>query len=252
MPRKQAKDTTNSHVYMTSVKKAFAHKSPDQVLALAPSILSADFASLGTELRKMMRAKCYWAHCDVMDGHFVPNITIGPPVVKSLRAVSTRLFLDTHLMISDPMTYAPDFAKAGSDIITIHSETVDDLKGALREIRKMGVRPAVTIKPKTKVEEIEDALGEVDMVLVMTVEPGFGGQAMIANTLSKVRQLARIREERDLRFLIEVDGGINEKTAGMAVAAGANILVAGSAVFGAGNIAQNMDRLVKAAMEMAG
>ncbi|MFW5864253.1 MAG: ribulose-phosphate 3-epimerase [bacterium] len=236
--------------YFTSVKKAFSHKHPERVLTMAPSILSANFASLAQELRKMARAKCYWTHLDIMDGHFVPNITFGPPAVESIRKVSSRLFLDAHLMIEDPMKYYERFAEAGADLINIHAEVVEDLPKALKKIKKAGVRVGVTLKPKTPVKAVKPVLDIVDMVLVMTVEPGFGGQSMMPNTLSKVRHLARRRARKGYNFLIQVDGGINEKTAGLAVAAGANVLVAGSAIFGSGNIAQNISNLTDAALKM--
>lgn len=244
-------NTQNGHIkYFTSVKKAFSHKAPEQVLTLAPSILAANFADLTTDLKKMMRAKCYWAHLDVMDGHFVPNITFGPPAVKSIRGVSTRLFLDAHLMIAEPMKFLDPFADAGADLITFHAETVQDyMAKAVKAIRDKGVQPGLSIKPNTPVSLIEPVLADLDLVLVMTVEPGFGGQGLISNTLNKVRELNRIRAEKNLQFLIQVDGGINTKTAGLATAAGANVLVAGTAVFGTGGPAQNIQKLSQVAME---
>jgi ribulose-phosphate 3-epimerase len=236
-------------LYEYSISKIFGHKQPERVLALAPSILSSDFANLSDELKKTMRQKIYWAHLDVMDGHFVPNITIGPPVVASIRQISPRLFLDTHLMITDPLDYIDRFAEAGSDIITVHSESEGGLKQAIRQIQKNDKMVGVTIKPKTAVKDIEAVLPDIDMVLIMTVEPGFGGQALMPGALSKVRQLARLRDEKGLRFMIQVDGGINVKTAGLAVSAGANILVAGSAVYGKGRLDSNLKKLREAALE---
>ena len=236
--------------YETSVKKIFASRHPDRILTIAPSVLAANFAHLADELRKIVRARCYWAHLDVMDGHFVPNITFGPPVVASLRAVSPRLFLDAHLMVEKPLDFLDPFVDAGADMITIHAESVDNLPRALAAIRKRGVRVGVAIRPRTPLRAIEPVLDKVDLVLIMTVEPGFGGQALLPNALNKVRQLARKRESQNLKLLIQVDGGINAKTAGLAVAAGANVLVAGTAVFGGRNVAQSLEQLTHADMSM--
>jgi ribulose-phosphate 3-epimerase len=236
--------------YFTSVARILSFRYPDRVLGLAPSILGADLANLGGDLRRMLRAKCYWAHLDVMDGHFVPNITFGPALVKSIRGVSSRLFLDAHLMVEEPLRFLEAFVEAGANLITVHAEAVENLAEAVAAIRKTGVRPGVSIRPRTPIRVIEPVLGELDVVLVMTVEPGFGGQGLLPNTLSKVRQLAQVREKTRARFLIQVDGGINVKTAGLAAAAGANILVAGTAVFGTRNIAQNIAALAEAALKM--
>ncbi|MBN1866307.1 ribulose-phosphate 3-epimerase [Candidatus Sumerlaeota bacterium] len=250
---KNPKTSANGPVqFITSVSRAFDSKHPDRVLTLAPSVLSANFANIESDLKKMMRAKCYWTHLDVMDGHFVPNITFGPPMVKSIRSVSPRLFLDTHLMISDPLKYAEPFVQAGSDMITIHTETVDNLSRAVASIRKLGVRVGLTVKPRTPIREVEPALDKIDMVLIMSVEPGFGGQGFMPNMLTKVRQLVAWRRERGLNFLIQIDGGMNVKTIGLAVAAGVNVLVAGSAVFGPPGIAQNIQSLMTAAVKMGG
>jgi ribulose-phosphate 3-epimerase len=248
--RKSTINHNGAPEFLTSVEKAFKHPHPERVLALAPSILSADFANLAIDIRKMTRAKCHWTHLDVMDGHFVNNITFGPPAVASIRKVSSRLFLDAHLMIQNPMSYYERFVEAGADLVNIHAEAVEDLAKALKKIRKTGVRVGVTIKPKTPVAAIKPVLELVDLVLVMTVEPGFGGQEMLPNALSKVRHLAKRRARKGYRFLIQVDGGIKEKTAGLAVAAGANVLVAGSAVFGGGSVAQNLKNLAEAALKM--
>ena len=173
-------------------------------------------------------------------------------MVKSIRSVSPRLFLDTHLMISDPMKYAEPFAQAGSDMITIHTETVDNLPRSITAIRKLGVRVGLTVKPRTPIREVESVLDKIDMILIMSVEPGFGGQSFMPNMLTKVRQLVAWRRERNLDFLIQIDGGMNVKTVGLAVAAGVNILVAGNAVFGTRNIAQNIQSLMSAAVKMGG
>jgi ribulose-phosphate 3-epimerase len=236
--------------YLTSASRILSFRHPERVVAIAPSILAADFANLAADLRRMLRAKCYWAHLDVMDGHFVPNITFGPPLVKCIRAISSRLFLDAHLMVEQPLRFVEAFTEAGADLITIHAEAVEKLPEAIATIRKAGVRAGVSIRPRTPIRVIEPVLKDLDLVLVMTVEPGFGGQGLLPNTLSKVRQMAQIREKNGAKFLIQVDGGINAKTAGLATAAGANVLVAGTAVFGSRNVAQNIASLADAALKM--
>ncbi len=212
-----------------------------------PSLLSADFADLKAEMRKCERAKCKWVHLDIMDGHFVPNITIGPVVVKSLRAANKNLFLDTHLMLDDPMKYAADFVKAGADLITIHQEAVYDLGKAIRAIKRLGVQVGVCLKPKTPVSALEPFLKDLDLVLIMSVEPGFGGQAMIMPMLNKIRELALLKDQKRYHYRIEIDGGINTETIALAVAAGTEVIVAGSAVFKGGKVAENLADL-RAAM----
>ena len=192
---------------------------------IAPSILSADFSKLGQEIRDVEKAGADWIHVDVMDGHFVPNITIGPAVVRSIRPV-TRLPLDVHLMIKNPGKYIESFAKAGSDIITFHSEIEEDPKEVIRLIKYYNKKAGISIKPDTDIGPIEKILPMVDMVLVMTVEPGFAGQDFISGCLSKIEALRRIFKKD-----IEVDGGINEETAIDCIKSGANVLVAGSYVF---------------------
>ena len=210
-------------------------------VTLAPSILSADFSQLGTELRKLLRAGCCWVHLDIMDNHFVPNLTFGPPVVKALRKVSPKLYFDAHLMIDNPETVIDAFADAGVQHLTVHQEACPQgVSRTLRLIREAGMRAGISLKPNTPVSAIEPYLGEVDMVLVMTVEPGFGGQAIIPNCLNKVRTLKRNREAKRRNFLIEVDGGVNLDTIELVVAAGSDVLVAGSAVFGGAGIAENV------------
>lgn len=204
---------------------------------IAPSILSADFARLGDEVREVEQAGCEMIHVDVMDGHFVPNLTIGPLVVKALRKV-TRLPLDVHLMIDEPVKYVEDFAKAGSDWLTIHVEAAEDVRGTLKKIRECGMKCGLSLRPGTPVEELEPYLDELDLVLVMSVEPGFGGQAFMPEQMRKVTWL----KER-FRGEISVDGGVNSETYKTVVDAGATILVAGSAVFGAKDRAQAISGL---------
>ena len=215
---------------------------------LAPSILSADFAHLADQVRSVTEGGATLVHVDVMDGHFVPNITIGPPVVKSLRKV-TDLPLDCHLMIETPDQYIPDFVQAGADWISVHQEACVHLNRTLHHIKDNGAQAGVVINPATPVETLAEVLDIVDYVLVMSVNPGFGGQKFIPGAVHKIRSLAETRQARGLNYRIEVDGGIALDTIGDVVRAGAEILVAGSAVFGKGDPKSNAEKLLKAAAE---
>jgi ribulose-phosphate 3-epimerase len=201
-----------------------------QMGKIAPSILSADFSRLGKEVKAVERAGADYIHVDVMDGHFVPNITIGPMIVQSVRKI-TQLPLDVHLMISDPDKFVDDFAKAGSDIITVHAEAVNHLHRTIHLIKERGARVGVALNPATPLNVLEFILDDLDMVLLMTVNPGFGGQAFIASVIPKIRTLKHMIEQRGLSTDIEVDGGIGPGTIGGVSSAGANIFVAGSAIF---------------------
>jgi ribulose-phosphate 3-epimerase len=198
---------------------------------IAPSLLSADFTRLAEELRDIEKAGADMVHLDVMDGHFVPNITIGAPVVKALRKVTSLMF-DCHLMISEPQRYIPQFLDAGAQMISIHVETEPHLQRALQMIRDGGAKAGIALNPATPAESLSAAIEFCDFVLVMTVNPGFGGQAFIEPVVGKMRLISGMIRERGLNVEIEVDGGIDSRTAPMVVAAGARILVAGSAVFG--------------------
>jgi len=199
---------------------------------LSVSILAADFSKLGEELREAEVAGAHYAHIDVMDGHFVPNISIGIPVVESLRRAS-RLVFDVHLMISNPEDYIEAFAKAGADIINFHVEAAKDPAALIAKIKALGKKAAITLNPNTPVEAVFEYLHVVDMVLVMSVFPGFGGQAFIPESLSRAQTLRNFIRDNNLNVDIEMDGGVNIENAGQVVAAGVNVVVAGSAIFGA-------------------
>ena len=204
---------------------------------VAPSILAADFARLGEEIAAVESAGVRTLHVDVMDGHFVPNISIGPPVVRSVRA-ATKLFLDVHLMIEDPDRYVPDFAAAGAQRLSVHQEACPHLHRSLQLIRDEGALPGVVVNPATPVHTLSHVLDSVDLVLVMSVNPGFGGQAFLPLAYEKVRALALERADRNLDFKIQVDGGVGMDNAAELVTAGADILVAGSSIFGTPDAAQ--------------
>ncbi len=202
---------------------------PNSKKLVAPSILAADFASLDKEIKAAADAGADWIHVDVMDGHFVPNITIGVPVVASLKKISP-LPLDVHLMIDRPERFIKDFIKAGSTYLTIHVESTQDVAGVLKDIRAQGAHPGITLRPGTDLASVEPYLDLVDLVLVMTVEPGFGGQKFLQDQVPKMTRLRALRKEKGLSFLIEVDGGVNAET--LKFCKDADVLVAGSFVFG--------------------
>lgn len=218
------------------------------MIELAPSILSADFARLAEQVQAVTEGGASLLHVDVMDGHFVPNITIGPPVVKSLRKV-TNLPLDCHLMIENPDEFIPSFADSGADWISVHQEACVHLNRTLELIKSQGCRAGVVINPATPVATLSEVLDIVDFVLVMSVNPGFGGQKFIPASLHKIARLAALRAERNLGFRIEVDGGVALDTVQQVVRSGAEVLVAGNAVFGSGDPRSNAQKMLKAAME---
>ncbi|MDP9379428.1 MAG: ribulose-phosphate 3-epimerase [Chloroflexota bacterium] len=220
----------------------------NNVIKIAPSILSADFTRLGQEVREAEEAGADRIHVDVMDGHFVPNITLGPLVTEAVRR-STSLYVDVHLMIEHPERYFADFASAGADGITVHQEVAPHLHRQLAAIRDAGARAGVAINPSTPLAAIEEVLPYLDLVLVMSVNPGFGGQSFIPTSVPKIERLRQMLTERDLDVEIEVDGGIAPTTAPPVVAAGARVLVAGSAVYGKGSVADNIASLREAAQK---
>lgn len=210
------------------------------MIRIAPSILAADFSNLGAELKKVEEAGADMIHIDVMDGHFVPNITVGPQVVAALRD-RTSLPFDVHLMISEPDRYIGDFAKAGADIITVHAETCPHLNRTICGIKDLGKRAAVALNPATSLSMLDYVLDDVDMVLIMTVNPGFGGQRFIKGSLRKISSLKRMIDQRKLIMDIEVDGGINAENVRDVIDAGANVIVAGSAIYRAKDAAEAID-----------
>ena len=213
------------------------------MIKLAPSILSADFARLLEDIKKVEKAGCEYLHIDVMDGHFVPNITLGPGIVKSLRKDVNMVF-DTHLMIENPDNYIKDFVDAGSDLIVVHVEACKHLHRTIQNIKSHNVKAGVALNPATPIESIKHVLEDVDMILIMTVNPGFGGQSFIPYSLDKIREVKQMAiEANNEDILIQVDGGIDSNNVKDVVEAGANVIVAGSAVFKNGNIEENIKAL---------
>ena len=213
-------------------------------IQISPSILSADFSQLGNEIKRLEEGGADMIHVDVMDGHFVPNITIGPPVIKRLRNC-TKLPFDVHLMISPVHKYIEDFSNAGADIITIHPEATDNLIESINLIRKLNKKIGVSLNPDTKLNVIENILDQIDLVLIMSVYPGFGGQKFMPEVIEKIKTLKKIQNEKNLNFDIEVDGGINFSNSKIVIDAGANILVSGTTIFkeNNGDIKKNIDAL---------
>ncbi len=213
-------------------------------IQISPSILSADFSQLGNEIKRLEEGGADMIHVDVMDGHFVPNLTIGPPVIKALRK-NCSLKFDVHLMISPVHKYIEDYANAGADIITIHPEATDSLKESIKKIKSLKKKVGVSLNPESKVDLIKDLLSEIDLVLIMSVNPGFGGQKFMPEVLEKIKELKKIQTKENINFDIEIDGGINFDNCQIAIKAGANILVSGTTVFKSnnGDIKKNINLL---------
>ena len=213
-------------------------------IQISPSILSADFSQLGKEIKRLEEGGADMIHVDVMDGHFVPNLTIGPPVIKALKK-NTSMPFDVHLMISPVHKYIEAYSEAGADIITIHPEATDDLNSSILKIKELKKKVGISLNPETKVSVIKDYLDEIDLILIMSVNPGFGGQKFMPEVLDKIKELKTIQKERNIDFDIEVDGGINFENSRTIIKAGANILVSGTTIFKSnnGNIKKNIDLL---------
>ena len=211
---------------------------------LAPSILSSDFSNLSQQIRLVEMSGADWLHCDVMDGHFVPNITFGPIVIKAAKKC-TKLPLDVHLMIENPDKYLEDFYNAGSDIITVHQETCPHLHRTISKIKELGAKAGVSVNPSTPLSTIEDIADEIDLLLIMSVNPGFGGQTFIKNSLNKIEAAVKLRTKKNAKYFIEVDGGISNLTAKDILKAGCDVFVAGSSIFKSDNIAASVVELKK-------
>ena len=212
-----------------------------QNIKISPSILSADFSILGDEIKNLEKAGADLIHVDVMDGHFVPNITMGPPIIKAIRKC-TKLPFDVHLMISPVEKYIKAFADAGSDIITLHPEATDNLKRAVQTVKSFGKKAGVSLNPKTPISALMDVINDIDLILIMSVNPGFAGQSFMSEVLPKVSELRKMINDKKLKIDIEIDGGINFETARLAVKAGANILVSGTTIF-SGSLKDNIQKL---------
>ena len=213
-------------------------------IQISPSILSADFSQLGNEIKRLIDAGADMVHVDVMDGHFVPNLTIGPPVIKALKKNSSIPF-DVHLMISPVHKYIEAFANAGADIITIHPEATEDLQNSINKIKELKKKVGISLNPETKIDVVKKFLNQIDLILIMSVNPGFGGQKFMPKVLNKIKDLVDIRKKEGINFDIEIDGGINFENSKLAIEAGANILVSGTTIFKSndGNIKKNIDLL---------
>ncbi len=216
-----------------------------QLPILAPSILAANFTQLGKDIDDCIKGGAAWIHCDIMDGHFVPNISYGPGIVKAAKKAAPEAFMDVHLMIQDPDKYTEDYVQAGADLISVHYEACPHLHRSIQNIKKYGIMAGVAVNPATSLYNIEPVLEHVDLVLIMSVNPGFGGQSFIESSYKKLQELADLRETGEHGFLIEIDGGVGLKNIKQTAKAGADILVAGSSVFKADDITARVEELTK-------